>query len=103
LYVITDALDECEAGVARELIRILNSVRFQADIHLLMTARFITSIREMINDERGVVLQLEVRASDSDIRQYFMSRRSGLPSFMKNNDDLWTRVCVKVIEASRGM
>jgi hypothetical protein len=90
VYVIIDALDECEAGVARELIRILNSVRFQADIHLL-------------NDEIGVVPQLEVRASDSDIRQSFMSRRSGLPSFMKNNDDLWTRACARVIEASGGM
>jgi hypothetical protein len=103
VYVIIDALDECEAGVARALIRILNSVRSQANIHLLMTARFITSIKEMINDEIGAVPQLEVRASDSDIRQYFMSRRSGLPSFMKNNSDLWTRACVKVIEASGGM
>jgi hypothetical protein len=103
VYVIIDALDECEAGVARELIRILNSVRSQADIHPLMTARFITSIREMINDEIGVVPQLEVRASDSDIRQSFMSRRSGLPSFMKNNNDLWTRACARVIEASGGM
>jgi hypothetical protein len=45
-------------------------------------------------EELGVLPQLEVRASDSDIHQYFMSQRSGFPDLLKNNEGLWKRAAI---------
>jgi hypothetical protein len=57
----------------------------------------------MIAQELGVLPQLEVRASDDDIRKYFNTRLSGSQNFLKNNQDLQMLASEKGIEASGAM
>ncbi|KAF1913085.1 ankyrin repeat-containing domain protein [Ampelomyces quisqualis] len=103
VYIVIDALDECQDGVARDLLRHIWRVHEQTKIRLLVTTRYITSISDMITQELGVVPQLEIRASDDDIREYFSTRASGFQNFLKNNQDLRMLASEKVIEASGGM
>lgn len=103
VYVVVDAVDECQFDVARSLFACIHSIRNQANIRLMVTARLIPAIQDMILEELGPMPQLEVRASDEDIRRYFASRQAGFKSFLKNNAELCTHAGDKVIEASGGM
>jgi hypothetical protein len=96
-------VDECEDEVFRNLFKTIQSIHKHANVRFLMTARFITSIREMIVDELGAIPQLEVRASDADIRKYFTSRQPGFKNFLKNNTELCALASDKVVEAAGGM
>jgi hypothetical protein len=103
VYLVIDALDECQDHVRRDLLQTVASVRKQANIRILVTTRFITSIQDMITKELSSPPQLEVRASDSDVRRYFMSQQPDFPDFLKDDADLCALACDKVVEAAGGM
>jgi hypothetical protein len=103
VYLIVDAVDESQDDVARDLFRAIRSIQKEAKIRLMMTARFIPAIAEMIEEELGICPQLEVRASDDDIRNYFATREAGFKNFLKNNSSLCKLASDRVVEASGGM
>jgi hypothetical protein len=103
VYLVIDALDECQDHVSRNLLQIMTSVHEKANIRVLVTTRFITSVQDIIAKELGSPPQLEVRASDSDVRQYFLKRQPDFPNFLKNDASLCNLACDKVVEAAGGM
>jgi hypothetical protein len=103
VYLIVDAVDESQDDVARDLFKAIRSIQKEAKIRLMMTARFIPAIAEMIEEELGICPLLEVRASDDDIRKYFASREASFKNFLKSNQSLCKLASDKVVEASGGM
>ncbi|KAH7075083.1 hypothetical protein FB567DRAFT_183203 [Paraphoma chrysanthemicola] len=103
IFLVVDALDECDAEVMGEFIQTCSSLRKQSNIRLFMTARLIPSIQRMIKRELGETPHLEIRARDHDIREYFNSRRTRFKYSWVNDASLCERACKKVLEASGGM
>lgn len=103
VYLVVDAVDECVDDVSQSLFKFIRSMQMKVNLRLMLTARFIPAIKEMITGVFGTFPQLEVRASDEDIRQYFSSRQPNFKKFLCDNQALCTLASDKVVEASGGM
>lgn len=103
VYIVIDAVDECDDAVSKNLFEYIQVLQRAGNVRLMLTSRFIPSIIEMVEEELGKCPQLEVRASDNDIRNYFANRQLGFTGFLKTNHDLCIAACEKVVEASEGM
>ncbi|KAF2821692.1 hypothetical protein CC86DRAFT_255031, partial [Ophiobolus disseminans] len=103
VYVVVDAVDECQEDVSRDLFNNIRYIQKQTNMRLMITARFIPDIQDMVQEELGMLPELEVRASDDDIRQYFASRQPRFKNFLKNNQGLCSQASDKVVEAAGGM
>jgi Cdc6-like AAA superfamily ATPase len=101
VYIVVDALDEFidrndERG---RLIRMLRDVQHKSDVRLMATSRFIPEVEK----EFKLAKQLEVRASDEDIRRYIAGQIHRLPKVIQNDNSLRDIVQDKVAEKVGGM
>jgi Cdc6-like AAA superfamily ATPase len=101
LFIIVDALDECQTtdGCRAKVITELFNLQAKANIKLLATSRFIPEIVEMFKDS----IQLEIRANDQDVQKYLHSHISQLPRFVTYSVELQEEVKAKVLKAVDGV
>jgi hypothetical protein len=101
VYIIIDALDECqdENGTQVELLKLCRSFEEQTDLHLMVTSRHIPEIA----DEFEGVPQLEVRASNADVKRYVVGRVNQLAKCVRRDGELQELVQNKIAEVADGM
>jgi len=101
LYVIIDALDECQDdnGTRRSFLASLRGLQASTDLRLMVTSRFIPDI----NDEFLEAMRLEVRAGDEDVAQFLRGQISRLPKCVQRNSALQDLVVRNIAEAVDGM
>jgi hypothetical protein len=101
VFIIIDALDECQAADGRRIRFLTEIFRVQAItmINVLATSRFIPEITERFNGR----LSLEIRATEDDIRRYLNGHMSHLPAFVRRTPDLQKEIKDEVVKAVRGM
>ncbi|CCD49686.1 hypothetical protein BofuT4_P093940.1 [Botrytis cinerea T4] len=102
LYIVVDALDECEETkkTRTNLIRQLQNLPSNA--HLLLTSRRLGDIEEKLSDYP----HLEIRASDDDVRAYLEARidtEENILKFCKKDPTLRKTIIGKIAEKAHGM
>lgn len=103
VFIVIDALDECEAsGGGREQF-LAKLFGLQAITHgsisIFATSRLIPEIMDKFSNS----LILKINASKDDISKYIDGHFSTLPSFVARNINLQSRIKTSIINAVDGM
>ncbi|TVY81967.1 Ankyrin-1 [Lachnellula suecica] len=101
LFIVVDALDECQSlnGCRQQLISELFNIQVGADANVFVTSRFIPEITEKFIGRSS----LEIRASDPDIQRYLSGHMSELPGFVGRSVDLQDEIISEIVKAADGM
>ncbi|KAI9684579.1 MAG: hypothetical protein M1822_005667 [Bathelium mastoideum] len=100
-YMVIDALDECSnTNVVRDkFIQKLRQLQAESNVRLLLTSRNLPDITKFFRSDP----QLEVRASDEDVRCFVISQIPLLPNCIQRSDELKNDVQNKIVESVDGM
>ena len=98
LYIVVDALDECEDRYATrsQLLDLLQGLQAGKNIQLMLTSRFIP-------EQFQSAPRLEVRANEQDVRRFVAGQIPRLPKCIQHDDRLKQTVYNKITEAVDGM
>ena len=101
VYIVIDALDECRErdGTRSQLLKLCRDLQGQTDLRLMATSRHISDIVEEFKDTP----QVEVRASNGDVRRYVVGKIDRLARCVQRDSNLQELVQDKVVEAVDGM
>jgi hypothetical protein len=101
VYLVIDALDECldEDRTHRQLLARVRGLQKEANLHLMVTSRFIPEIGE----EFRQATRLEVRASDEDVKKFIAGQIYRLPGLVHDNKKLQILVQDTITQAVDGM
>ncbi|KAK0716323.1 hypothetical protein B0H67DRAFT_515985, partial [Lasiosphaeris hirsuta] len=97
VYIIVDALDECQTVGGCQEIFLTEMLNLQAN--LLVTSRPIQHIEAKFQG----TLSLEIRATDEDVHTYLTSHLARLPSFVRDDSGLQKKIQDKIVQATDGM
>ncbi|KAK0706743.1 nucleoside phosphorylase domain-containing protein [Lasiosphaeria miniovina] len=102
VFIIIDALDECEAfdGCRARLLTEIFNLQAGSDANVFATSRFIPEVNEKF---KGSSISLEIRASDEDVGAYLHSHMSRLPAFVGRSPELQEEVRSGIIQSVQGM
>ncbi|KAF5972618.1 ankyrin repeat protein [Fusarium bulbicola] len=101
VYVVVDALDECEVanGCRARFMAYLKDLHIKCGINLLATSRFIFEITQIFTEDPSI----EIRAAVSDINKYVEGHLDRLPKFVRGNSALKGDIEKGISEAADGM
>ena len=101
VFIIVDALDECQQSEGCRTTFLTEIFNFQAKsgANIFATSRFIPEITERFEGS----IPLEIRASEHDVRTYLDGHTSHLPSFVGRSPDLQEEIKAKIVKAVDGM
>ena len=99
VYIVVDALDECEDGARGQLIDKLHELQSRKDVRVLFTSRFIFEITRKFHSE----FTLEIRASEEDVKRFVAGQLPRLPRCVRNNEELQRTIQSKIVKAADGM
>ena len=100
VYVIIDALDECEPAYRLRLLTELKAL--QPKLKLMVTSRYF----DAFGADMGIDTDIEILASDEDIKRYVEERVSATPRLRRwiaADSSLQKTIETKVIEAAQSM
>ena len=100
MYVVIDALDECEPAYRLQLLTELKAL--QPKLKLMVTSRYF----DAFGADMGIDTDVEIVASDSDIKRYVQERiakTSRLGRWIAADSSLQATIEAKVIEATQSM
>jgi Cdc6-like AAA superfamily ATPase len=99
VYIVIDALDECEKDVCSGLLSIIRWLQVHNNMSLLITTR---PLREVLDHVPSCPV-LEVRASESDVDLYLRARMQTLPKFVQTDLALQEEIITAIVSAVDGM
>jgi len=101
VYVLVDALDECndKDGQRQILVSKLRALQAANAVNLMVTSRF----NPKIEKEFEKAQKLEIRASDEDVHRYLEGQMDRLSSCITENVDLQKLIISKIIDVVDGM
>lgn len=99
VYIVIDALDECDKEPRSMLISELKRLSSESTIHLLVTARGESDIEALFEGS----LRLSVKATEGDIELYAKERGNHFEQDLVSNQGLRDKVVRAVVDASEGM
>lgn len=99
VYIVVDALDECQSETRRQLVAKLRDLQAVADVRLMATSRFIPDIEDAFR----LAPRLEVKASDEDVKRFVAGQTCRLPACIQRSVALQKMVQEKIVEAVDGM
>ncbi|RYP17562.1 hypothetical protein DL765_004451 [Monosporascus sp. GIB2] len=99
VFIIVDALDECQApdGCRSKFLSSIFELQAESGANLFVTSRFIPEIMEKF---KGRSIYLEIRAHDEDVRMYLQQQ---LPSSLTCSPELQEDIVTEIIQAVDGM
>lgn len=98
VYIVIDALDECEM-LARERLLSMLAERFsQGAVQVLVTTRLLPDILGAL-----VGAKLEIRASDLDVAVYLKTRMAELPRCVQQSQQLQGNIVAAIVSVVDGM
>jgi hypothetical protein len=101
VFIIIDALDECQAShnCRKLLLSEVLCLQAKCGVNLFATSRFIPEITEHFQGS----ISLEIRASEHDVRRYVDGHMSYLPSFVGRSPELQEDIKTGIVKAVDGM
>jgi hypothetical protein len=99
VYVVIDALDECQYETRRQLLAKIRDLQKGADVRLMATSRSIPDIEDAFTQS----LRLEVRSSSGDVKRFVAGQIHRLPRCVQRNAALQEMVQENIVEAVDGM
>jgi Cdc6-like AAA superfamily ATPase len=101
VFIIIDALDECQAshGCREKFLSEIFNLQIKTGTNLFTTSRFIPEITEKFDEG----LRLEIRASNQDVQRYLDGYMSQLPRYVLRSSDLQDEIKTNIIKAVNGM
>lgn len=101
VYIVLDALDECETndGTLPNFIQQVLDLQSATSTNILATSRYIPEIKEKFRK----AISLKIRASEPDVRRYLAGRMSQLPAFVQNKPELQEEIKTRILESVQGM
>jgi hypothetical protein len=99
VFIVVDALDECQRETRRQLLSKLLALQKEADVRLTATSRFVPDVEDALQ----LAIRLEVKASDEDVKQFVVGQICRLPRCVQRNKALQDLVQDRVVEAVSGM
>ncbi|KAF2787420.1 ankyrin, partial [Melanomma pulvis-pyrius CBS 109.77] len=96
VFIVVDALDECQRETRRQLLSKLLALQKEADVRLIATSRFVLDVEDALRP----AIRLEVKASDEDIKKFVVGQICRLPKCVQRLQD---EVQKSVVEAVDGM
>jgi hypothetical protein len=99
VFIVIDALDECQRETRRELLSKLIALQKEADVRLIATSRFVPDVEDAL----GPAIRLEIKASNEDVKQFVVGQICQLPRCVQRNKALQDLVQESVVEAVDGM
>jgi hypothetical protein len=99
VFIVVDALDECQEGTRRQFLAKLQDLQAIQDVRLIATSRFITDIEDTF---RGAP-RIEVQASREDVKRFVAGQTYRLPACIQRSTALQEMVQEKIVEAVDGM
>lgn len=99
VYIVLDALDECENKVRTMTLRFLKGMQEDSKLLLLATSRFIPDVR----GEMQAAVQVEIQATDEDVKAYVTNRLVELARCVTRDVDLQQLVVKSICAAVQGM
>jgi hypothetical protein len=101
VFIIVDALDECQVSDSCRMRFLSDIFNFQAkcQANLFVTSRFIPEINKKFDES----IRLEIRASNQDVQRYLDSHISQLPSCVLHSSELQDEIKAAIIKAFGGM
>jgi hypothetical protein len=101
VYIVVDALDECQLlnGCRSIFLSKLFSLQAKYRAKLFATSRPIADITELFKGR----LSLEILASDEDVTGYLNSHMSQLPRFVTSKPELREEITTEIVKAVEGM
>ena len=100
VYVVIDALDECEPAYRLRLLTELKAL--QPKLRLMVTSRYF----DAFGADMGIDTDVEILASDGDIKRYVQERIANTPRlgrWIAADSSLEATIEAKVIEAAQSM
>lgn len=103
LWIVTDALDECDVQTRTGMLSLVSSLESVTNTKYLATCRF--HLEPEVNGSSPLTgaLPLEVRTSDDDIRLYIRSRFIDLDPGIYDEQDLPEQLVDRVTEVVHGV
>jgi hypothetical protein len=98
-HIVIDALDECQDGTRRQFLAKLRDLRAGRDVRLMVTSRFILEVEEDFLD----ALQLEIQASEADVRRFVAGQMHHLPRCVQRSPELRALLLNRIAEVADGM
>lgn len=101
VFIVVDALDECHNsdGCRREFLSHLFALQSHSNANILVTSRPLPEIVEHF--EEGA--QLEIRATDDDIRKYLKGHMAQLAKCVTERPDLQAEIITAIVKVVSGM
>ena len=105
VFVVIDALDEYSEGNGTREVLLREIQALQPNLHLLVTSRWVPTIQRQFQEIDGS-LQLEILASEEDIRDYLkmrISRETRLQGHVREDQELQKSILDTIVESCQGM
>lgn len=101
VFIIVDALDECQAsdGCRARFLSEIFALQAKTGANLFATSRHISNIEK---EFEGSTL-LEIRASEEDVRRYLDGQVLQLPGFVSRSPELQEEIKAAIVKAVDGM
>ena len=101
VFIVVDALDECQVvdGSRKRLLTEIFNLQTNGKVSFIATSRHIPDIIYNFQED----MQIDVRATEEDIRRYLDGQSSLLPSFVRESSDLKEEVTLAILQAVDGM
>lgn len=101
VYLVIDALDECQVsdGSRTTLVKRILDIQAKCNLNLLVTSRFSPDITEHFRSTP----MLEIRATKADVERYLHGNLAVLPSFVSRDQILQEQLSSGIAEAADGM
>ena len=100
VFIIVDALDECEKECRTRLLSKIFRLQEGQKLNILATSRFIEEITATF---KGRSNSLPIIATEKDVQTYLAGQIGRLPSFVQTSSDLQIKIKATIAEAANGM
>ncbi|KAK7961180.1 hypothetical protein PG988_012394 [Apiospora saccharicola] len=102
VFIIVDALDEIRTEQRRSLVSGLLKLQARPDININMffTSRKISEISMLFPADR---IELEISATEEDVRSYLAREMTNLPSVIRKNQQLQEEIQQAILQSAAGM
>ena len=93
VFVVVDALEDCIASCRKAFLRELRKLQARYEVNIFTTSRYAADLIGQFHD----AVQLDILATDEDLRTFVAENMLRLPSFVPASDDLQAEILSKVV------
>ncbi|PTB66159.1 hypothetical protein BBK36DRAFT_1168784 [Trichoderma citrinoviride] len=100
-FIVVDALDELEPGIAQHFVSRLFSLQYQTKANIFAVSRSVYDIVRRFRDHGSIIM--EHRAREDDINRYVENNMDQMPNFVHANPVLQDKLKIEIVKLTNGM